>query len=191
MASRQTIGSIKARRNFSVFSAWSSSRFPTRWSCCRIRTSPLSRSTSSHRRPVVSPSRRPHASATEKSAPSRCLPATFRNAAAWSTVSGSMALSKGCSTRNYRVLATQVEEAHGADAVSRALERAYAAVVRQHRTRGAVRDSSETLRAAVRRPFKVSPLIYIVFPSGIGPISNRRRTSKISTRARIGAVKNC
>ena len=66
------------------------------------------------------------------------------------------------------MLATQVEAAYGADAVSRALERAYAAIVRQHRTRGAVPDSSETLRAAVRRPFKVSPLIYIVFPSGIG-----------------------
>ena len=43
-------------------------------------------------------------------------------------------------------LATQVEEAHGADEVSRALERGYAAVVRQHRTQGAVRDSSQALQ---------------------------------------------
>ena len=43
-------------------------------------------------------------------------------------------------------LATQVEEAHGADEVSRALERGYAAVVQQHRTQGAVRDSSQALQ---------------------------------------------
>jgi hypothetical protein len=41
-------------------------------------------------------------------------------------------------------LATQVEEAHGADEVSRAFERAYAAVVRQQRAQllsGEIPDS--------------------------------------------------
>lgn len=51
-------------------------------------------------------------------------------------------------------LATQVEEAHGADEVSRAIERAYATVVREHRTRGAFRDSLPALRAAVRLEFE-------------------------------------
>ena len=60
------------RRLFSVFSACSTSCLPTRCSCCRTRTRPSSRSTSSQRRPVASPSRRPHASATENSAPRRC-----------------------------------------------------------------------------------------------------------------------
>ena len=48
-------------------------------------------------------------------------------------------------------LATRVEQSHGAHEVSRALERAYAAVVRQHRTSGAIRDSSQALREALMR----------------------------------------
>jgi hypothetical protein len=50
-------------------------------------------------------------------------------------------------------LATQVEEAHGADEVSRAIERAYTAVVRQQRTQmaaGEAPDTLPTLREALR-----------------------------------------
>jgi len=51
-------------------------------------------------------------------------------------------------------LTTQVQEAHGADEVSRALERPYAAVVPEQRAQlqaGEVPDNSQALRAAVRR----------------------------------------
>ena len=43
--------------------------------------------------------------------------------------------------------AARVEETDGADEVSRALERGFAAVVEQHRTRGAVADSSHAARS--------------------------------------------
>ena len=83
---------------FAVFSACRTSRFPTRCSCCRTRTSPLSRSTSSHRSPVASPTRRPHASATENSALSRCPLATLRKAFACSTESDVLARAFGFGT---------------------------------------------------------------------------------------------
>jgi hypothetical protein len=49
----------------------------------------------------------------------------------------------------FRTLITRVEEGHGADEVSRAFERAYAAVVRQQRTQmkpGEAFDSLPILR---------------------------------------------